>query len=107
MRALHQPQTHDVRLKRLAERVEALAEKDEATVRHATEIVALRRSAAVEMYSICAEFVSSLNRLLPQKEVGLDPPSFTPEGFQPDGANLIQVNIRGRILQITFEATPD
>jgi len=106
-RAFHQPQTPDARFKQLAERIEALAEKDEATVERAREIMALRRAAATELYSICAEFVNSLNRLLAQHDVKLDPPSFSEESFQEESANLVQINIRGRILQVTFEATAE
>jgi hypothetical protein len=95
------------RLKRLAERIDGLAEKDEATLRHAAEISALRSAAAAELYGICAEFVAALNRLLSRGEVVLDPPRYGEGDFREEAANLIQMNIRGRILQVEFEATPE
>ena len=97
----------DSRLKRLADRIEALAGKDEATMRHAHEIVALRRTAACELYTCCWDFVNSLNRLLSATEVVLDPPDFPPDAFQEHIANLIQINVRGRILRVEFQATPE
>jgi len=100
-------QSQDARLKRLAENIEALASKDEALMRHAHEIVDLRRTAASELYNCCWDFVSSLNRLLPANEVTLDPPDFPPDAFQEHIANLIQINVRGRILRVEFEATPE
>ena len=95
------------RLKRLAEQIESLAIKDEAIMRHAHEIVSLRRSAACELYTCCCEFVNSLNRLLSNTEAVLDPPDFPPDAFQEHVANLIQINVRGRILRVEFEATPE
>ena len=99
--------TLDNRLKRLAENIQALTEKDEAVMRHAHDIIALRRRAAVELYSICAEFVHAVNRLLSDVEVGLDPPDYSDGAFQEDLPNLFQINIRGRILQVEFESTPE
>jgi len=67
----------------------------------------LRRMAAVELHSICADFVAALNRLLSQSEVLLDPPSFSEDAFREQGVNLIQISVRGRILQVGFAATSD
>jgi hypothetical protein len=97
----------DHRLKRLAENIDALAEKDQYLLDRSREIFHLRRMAAVEMHAICAEFVASLNRLLSRTEVMLDPPVFDGEAFQDMGKNLIQINVRGRILQIEFSATAE
>jgi hypothetical protein len=99
--------SQDARLKRLAASIEALAEKDEAVMRHARDMVALRQTAAAELYTICAEFVHSVNRLLTSGQLGLDPPEFPTGAFQNHISNLIQINIRGRILQVEFEATPE
>jgi hypothetical protein len=99
--------TAESRLKLLAESIEALATKDEAVMRHARDIVALRRSAASELYSCCWEFVNSLNALLRTSEVSLDPPDFPPDAFQEHISNLIQINVRGRILRVEFEATAE
>jgi len=100
-------QGRDARLKRLAESIDALAEKDEHRQRHAREMDALRRRAATELHAICAHFVASINRLLSRSEVTLDPPDFPEDALREDGANLIQINIRGRILQIEFTTAQD
>jgi hypothetical protein len=103
----NQAQTRDARLKRLAKSIDALAEKDEGFLRRAREIAALRQAAAVDLYAICADFVSSVNRLLARMEVELDPPGFGSSSFQEDMVNLVQINVRGRILQVAFSATPE
>jgi hypothetical protein len=100
-------QPPDHRLKHLAESIEALAEKDRQLLHRTRQIAELRRKAAVEMHGICGEFVISLNRLLSQPEVVLDPPAFPPESFAENGKNLFQINVRGRILQVDFRATPE
>jgi hypothetical protein len=104
--ASHQ-QVRDARFKRLAQSIDALAEKDESFLRHAGEIAALRRTAAAGLYAICSGFVDTLNRLLARSEMVLDPPEFSPDAFQEDGKNLFQINVQGRILQIEFEAAPE
>ena len=100
-------QARDARLKRLAEKLEALATKDQRQLHHALEMAAMRRRAAAELYSICADFVMSVNRLLNGTEVALDPPQYTEETFQEQDPNLFQINARGRILQVEFTATPE
>jgi len=97
----------DVRLKRLAEHIEALSEKDENVRRYTREILALRQSAARELWGICADFVHGLNSLLQNDRVDLDPDAFNSETFQEIGPNLVQINVRGRILQVEFQATPE
>src|SRR5690348_2367262 len=81
-------QALDTRLKRLAENIDALAEKDQRSLNQVREITALRRRAAAELHAIAADFVASINRLLSRGEVALDPPGFAPEMFHEDGANL-------------------
>lgn len=93
------------RLRRLAESIDALTEKDESLLRYTKEMVALRRRAAVELYQICAGFVTSINSLLTRGPVILDPPEFLPDSFQEENSNLIQMNVRGRILQVEYSAT--
>jgi hypothetical protein len=103
----NQTQTRDARLKRLAQSIDALAEKDEGFLRRAREIAALRQTAAADLYAICADFVGSVNRLLERTEVSLDPPGYNGSSFQEDLVNLMQINVRGRILQVAFSATPE
>jgi hypothetical protein len=99
--------TRDARLKRLAQNIEALAEKDERILRRAHEISELRRTAAADLYAICADFVNSVNRLLSRAAVELDPPEVGDYAFQEETHNLVQINVRGRILQVSFMATPE
>jgi hypothetical protein len=94
-------------LKRLAESIDALAEKDEGFLRRAREIGAFRQAAAADLYAICADFVSSVNRLLARTEIELDPSGYGPNSFQEDLVKLMQINSRGRILQVSFSATPE
>lgn len=95
------------RLKKLAKSLDALARKDENVIRRAREIGALRRHAAVDLHAICGGFVRDLNRLLAEIEIEFHPESYSEANFQDDGINLFQLNARGRILQIKFEATPE
>src|SRR3954469_13765180 len=97
----------EARLKRLAREIEALAEKDETTLRRTREIGDLRRRAAAELFRVCAGFVDAVNSLLPNPELTLDPPDFGADTFQEEAPNLIQMNVRGRILQVEFETTPE
>jgi hypothetical protein len=98
----------DARLRKLAEGIAALAGKDELVLEHAREITATRNAAAAEIYAICAEFVAGLNRLLPRAEVMIDPAAASAgTHFQDDSPCLIQINVRGRILQIEYAATAE
>ena len=94
------------RLKRLAENIETLAKKDEAALGRAREILELRHHAARELHAICADFVASLNHLLSQPLVHLDPAELSADGIREEG-NLFQINVRGRILQVEFKPTPE
>jgi hypothetical protein len=102
-RFANQTQAADARLKRLAAEIDALAQKDDILHQRGREIEAVRRNAAAAIYAVCGDFVDSLNRLLSRGEVLLDPAE--PPSFQEDAPNLIQINIRGRILQVAFTAT--
>ena len=97
----------DARLKRLAAGIDALADRDEKRLRHARAMADLRRSAAVRLHGVCSDFVSSVNRLLSRSAITLDPPDYSEDSFNEDAPNLIQMNVRGRILQVEFEATPE
>ena len=106
-RLTNQTPLSDTRLKKLARSIETLAAKDEIVIRHAREIGTLRRAAAADLHSICADFVNSINRLLEHTQVQLDPRTYGEEHFRDDTTTLIQINIRGRILQVAFRATPE
>jgi hypothetical protein len=102
----HSGHSREVRLKRLAAAIGALAEKDERRIEEARKNAAVRSGAAADLHRICSDFVAALNTLLATAEVVLDPPEFSGVTFREDGANLFQVNVRGRILQVAFEACP-
>jgi hypothetical protein len=106
-RLTNQTQARDSRLRRLAQNIEALAAKDDVVLRRAREIASLRAAAAADLHAICADFVQSINRLLERDEVELDPPVFSASAFRDDTPNLVQINVRGRILQVTYRATPE
>ena len=67
----------------------------------------MRRAAASELYAICRDFVNSLNRLMAKGELMLDPEEFSDSSFQEDAVNLLQISVRGRILQVAYSATPE
>jgi hypothetical protein len=95
------------RLGKLARQIEALGRKDEELVQKAHDMAVLRRQAACELHAICAGFVDSVNRLLSVPVVDLGPDRYSPEMFRDPGANLIQINARGRLVQIAFQATEE
>lgn len=94
------------RLKKLAHAIDTLVEQDTRLARRAQEVDELRGKAAIELHAICAAFVAGVNGLLTQTRVDLDPGTLNPEHFKANEPNLIQINVRGRILQIEFIA-PD
>src|SRR5579871_2104522 len=75
------------RLKRLARSLDALAGKDESTLRRTQEIGELRRRAAVDLHGTCGNFVRDLNGLLTKIELELQPEDYRAENFQEDGIN--------------------
>lgn len=95
------------RLRKLAKSLDALARKDEVRLHQAGEIGSLRRQAAVKLHGICGDFVRDLNQLLSEIELEFHPEDYGPDNFHDEGINLFQINARGRILQIKFEATPE
>jgi hypothetical protein len=83
-----------------------LATKDQRLLERARQIGEFRRAAAEELYTVCANFVDSLNLLLQSVKVELDPPRGTAV-YRESGPNLTQINVRGRILEIDFRATDE
>ncbi len=98
---------HDDRLRRLAQQIDGLAEKDERLLQRAREIAAQRRRGACELHRVCADFVASVNSLLSRAAVELAPAEFHDESFRDPGVNLIQINVQGRLVQIEFLATDE
>lgn len=95
------------RMKRLAQSIEALAEKDEALQRMSRQINQVRRTAACDLHAVCRDFVNTLNRLTSKVDLMLDPDQYSEASFQEDAINLIQISVRGRILQVAFSATQE
>lgn len=94
------------RLQKLAKGIEALATKDQRLLERTHQIAEYRRAAADELYTTCTHFVDSLNGMLREVAVDLDPHKDAAI-FRETGPNLIQINARGRILEIDFCATEE
>jgi hypothetical protein len=94
------------RIARLAKLIDKDIRNDQHLLLTETEVVGLRRQGAIELHSICADFVASVNRRLSPPVLELSPPEFGAEMFRESGVNLIQANAQGRIIQIVFQATP-
>ncbi|HBY60954.1 MAG TPA: hypothetical protein DEH78_14120 [Solibacterales bacterium] len=94
------------RLRKLAERLEREAAADEELLKKAREVEAARRGASAELFAVCHAFVGAVNSLLTTLRLELSPETFPPEAFRDTGVNLIQINARGRLIQIVFESTP-
>jgi hypothetical protein len=91
---------------KLARLLDRLAEQDEKTVEETQRTDLARRQGALALHAICAQFTKRLNAAMTQTEMLLMPPEFDPENFREDAPNLIQMSLRGRILQIQIE-TPE
>jgi hypothetical protein len=97
--------TEEDRITRLAKLIDSDIRKDQALRLTEIEVVGLRRKGAMELHSICTDFVASVNRHLSPPGLELSPAEYSAEMFRESGVNLIQINAQGRILQIAFEAT--
>jgi hypothetical protein len=76
---------------RLAKQIDNLTKKDQHLLLTENEVVGLRRQGAFELYSICADFVASVNQLLSPAVLELTPPEYAAEMFRESGVNLIQI----------------
>ncbi len=95
------------RLKKLAANIDALVRKDEEHLRRTQEMLILRRKAAGQLHAVCSDFARALNELTTRTELKLDPPEYNAHSCRDGDVNLFQLNARGRILQIEFEATEE
>jgi len=93
------------RLKRLAERLDGVAAEDDRAVGEAARLDALRRTGAAELHDVCRRFADALNSSLTRGAITLDPPEFLGNNFHDSGPHLFQLNVRGRIVQVMFEAS--
>lgn len=100
-------QLQEKRLQKLAKSINELADKDRSVIERTRAVHSLRRQSALELHALCTSFAGALNDLLPHPALELNPEEL-PSDYEPDpGVQLFQINARGRILQITFEATPE
>lgn len=93
------------RIARLAKRIDTDVRQRQHLHLTEVEVNTLRSQGAMALHSICAAFVASVNRQLSPPVLELSPPEYTAAMFRESGANLIQVNAQGRIIQLVFERT--
>ena len=90
------------RLERLAETLDRLAERDDASIAKDLRLEETRRAAAVELHSICRAFTAGVNELLKRSGMVLDPGEFQAHQYVDSENNMFQINIRGRIVVLRF-----
>jgi hypothetical protein len=93
------------RMRRLARRLDRVAEKDRQQVEREREFEELRRGAAVGLHSMCASFVNSLNGMVHGSKIELSPAAFAKEDFQEGRETLFQIHANGRVIQLSFVCT--
>jgi len=93
-------------LTKLARRLDRLAEQDEKAVEDMDRADLARRQGALALHTICADFTKHLNSAMTRTEMLLIPTEFDPETYRENAPNLIQMSLRGRIVQIQYE-TPE
>lgn len=91
------------RLTRLARELDRLAERDEKAVQEMDRADMARRQGARTLHAICAEFTLHLNSAMTRTEMVLMPAVFDAATYREDAPNLIQMSLRGRIVQIQYE----
>jgi len=95
------------RLTQLAEEIERLGDLDQNLVDESSRVDRLRALGAAGLHAICKGFTDALNAKLSRPAVILDPSEFSPDRFSDAAPSLFQINLRGRLLQIEFEATEE
>jgi hypothetical protein len=90
------------RLKRLAETVDALVDKDNRTIEWSRRLETRRADASVELHQIFSAFVAQVNALTTKAALSLDPEEFDSSQFMDSDENCFQIHVRGRILLVTF-----
>jgi hypothetical protein len=90
------------RLKKLADAIDALVEKDNRAIEAARSIETKRMRAAVELHRVFRHFVESVNALATKTSLVLDPDEFDESMFLDSDQNFFQIHVRGRILLATF-----
>jgi hypothetical protein len=92
------------RLTKLAQQLDHLVERDEKVMEEMDRADFARRQGARILHTICADFTRRLNAAMTRTEMLLVPTEFDPATYREDTPNLIQMSLRGRIVQIQYEA---
>jgi len=95
------------RLDRLAAAIDAIAERDRKLVDESADVERLREQGAAAIYKLCREFTDALNARLASPALNLDPADWKDNSFDDTGSNLLQISLRGRLLQIEYAATDE
>ena len=95
------------RLGRLALAIEASAGRDQLRMDESSHVDRLRAEGAASLYGICRKFVDELNGRLKEPALMLDPPQWDADSFDDSRPNLLQISLRGRLLQIEVSATDE
>ena len=95
------------RLDRLALEIDAIAGRDQLLVEESSQADRIRAEGAASLYGTCRKFVDELNGRLKEPALMLDPPQWNPDSFDDSRSNLLQISLRGRLLQIEFSATDE
>lgn len=95
------------RMGRLALAIEAIAGHDQRLIDESTNVDKLREEGAAALFRICREFVDDLNGRLSKPVLLLDPPEWNADKYDDVGANLLQISLRGRLLQLEYSATEE
>lgn len=93
------------KLKRLARRLNSLADRNAERLREEKEVVDQRREGAKELHVICSNFVRVVNHESARVQLVLSPPEYEASHFRESGPNLFQITASGCIIQVAFEAT--
>lgn len=91
----------------MAAAIEAIGDRDQNKADENTRMDQLRADGAMALHAICQNFVEELNQKLSTPALALDPAEYNRAGFRDPGLNLFQINLRGRLLIIEFEATEE
>ncbi len=91
----------------MAAAIDAVSDTDRIELEESLRVDSLRVRGAVELHATCAHFVEELNGRLAEPAVSLDPPAYAESNYSDKGPVLFQLNLRGRLLQIEFEATEE
>ncbi len=95
------------RLTRLAQEIEAIEGRDQSLIDESAQVDRLRGEGAAGLYAVCRKFVDEVNGKLKEPALVLDPPEWTTESFDDSRPNLLQISLRGRLLQVEFAATDE